>query len=71
MSYPLTPVPDGYLTRTDNSKGFDYLMKGIVSAQLPDQETTMIVEDGNVLFYYMTEVPKNFKKISESLQHHE
>ena len=52
MSYPLTPVPyclgtaDGYLTKTDKSKGFDYLMKGIESAQLPDQETTLIVEDG-------------------------
>ena len=73
MSYPLTPVPyslgtaDGYLTKTDKSKGFDYLMKGIESAQLPDQETTLIVEDGNALFYYMTEVPKNFKEISEKV----
>lgn len=73
MSYPLTPVPysigtaDGYLTRTDKSKGFNYLVKDVEAASLPDPNTTLLIEDGNALFHYMSEVPKNFRDICEKL----
>ena len=70
MKYPLTPVPfalgtaDGFLTKTDKSKGLHYLSKDVDTADVPPQDTTMIIEDGNALYYYMREVPNNFKEIS-------
>ena len=73
MTYPLTPVPfslgtaDGYMTKNDKSKGFNYLIKGVDSAQIPPYDTTLIIEDGNALFYYMREVPSNFKEISQKV----
>ena len=69
MTYPLTPVPfsigtaDGFMTKNDKSKGFDYLTKDIDSVQLPPFDTTLTIEDGNALFYYMHDLPGNFKEI--------
>ncbi|KAG1701675.1 hypothetical protein GQR58_004700 [Nymphon striatum] len=57
MSYPLMPVPssigtpDGYLPKTDKSKGFHYLTKGIENAEILDPSITMYIEDGNATFY--------------------
>ena len=73
MKYPLTPVPyslataDGFFNKTDKSKGFHYLMKGVDNAPLPSLDTTLIIEDGNAVFHYLTEVPGNFKQISHKI----
>ena len=69
MKFPLTPVPyslataDDFFNKTDKSKGFHYLMKGVDNATLPSVDTTLIIEDGNAVFHYLTEVPGNFKQI--------
>ena len=34
---------------------------------LPDPDTTLIIEDGNILLHYMPEVPKNFQDICEKV----
>ena len=42
MRYPLMPVPssigtaDGYLMRTDKSKGLHHILKGVANATLPE-----------------------------------
>jgi hypothetical protein len=70
-TYPLTPVPyssgtaDGFLTKNDKSKGFDYLTKGVDSAELSPYDTTLVIEDGNSLFYCMCKVPNKSKEISQ------
>ena len=65
-SYPAMPVPyssrtlDGYLTRTDYAKRFFSLVKDIEAAPLSNLDTTLIIEDCNAFFHYMSAVPKNF-----------
>ena len=59
MKYPLTPVPyrlataDGFFNQTDKSKGFHYLMKDVENDPMPASETSLIIEDGNVVFHYL------------------
>jgi hypothetical protein len=73
MKYPLTPVPyslataDGYLNKTDKARGLHYLIKGVDNAALPSSGTTLVVEDGNAVLYYMREVPGNFKEICQKM----
>lgn len=73
MSYPRAPVPysigtsDGYLARTDKAKGFIYLVKDVEAASLLDPDSTLIIEDGNALFHYMSEVPKNFRDLCKKV----
>ncbi len=73
MTYPLTPVPysigtsDGYLAKTDKSKGFTYLTKDREDAVLSDSIPTLTIEDGNASFYCMREIPGNFRMISQKL----
>ena len=73
MKYPLMPVPssigtaDGYLLKTDKSKGFAYLTKGMEDADVPVDQQTFNIEDGNATFYTMNQVPSTFKQISEKL----
>ena len=56
MAYCLTPVPyciataDGYLAKTDKSKSFSFLTKGIPDEPAPIA-SMLTIEDGNVLFY--------------------
>jgi hypothetical protein len=72
MKFCLAPVPycigtaDGFLAKTDKSKSFHHLTKGIMDAPLPNVDT-LTIEDGNVLFYYLKEIPDNFKQITEKL----
>ena len=74
LKYPLTPVPysigtaDGFLAKNEKSKGFKYLMKDTDMATPPPQDQTLLViEDGNALFHSMTDIPKNFSGICDKL----
>ena len=73
LSYALTPVPyslaiaDGCLTKTDKSKAFKHVAKGVDDAVFPPANDTITIYDGNVLFYIMREVPENFKLISQKI----
>ena len=58
MTYPLTPVPycigtsDGFLAKTDKSKGFHFLTTDVADALEPPNNDTLLVEDGNACFNY-------------------
>ena len=73
MKYPLMPVlstigiPDGYLLKTDKSKGFTYLTKQLDDFTMPSDAKTLNVEDGNAIFYCMKKVPATFKQICEKI----
>ena len=73
MKYPLMPVlstigtPDGYLLKTDKSKGFTYLKKELDDFTMPSDAKTLNVEEGNSIFYCMKEVPATFKQICEKI----
>ncbi|KAG1701677.1 MFS-type transporter SLC18B1 [Nymphon striatum] len=72
MSYPLMPVPssigtpDGYLPKTDKSKGFHYLTKGIENAEILDPSITMYIEDGNATFYNLKHTDMYFPRSVKS-----
>ena len=69
MKYPLIPIPssigtpDGYLLKTNKSKGFTYLTKELDDFTMPSDTKTLNVEDGNAIFYCMKEVSATFKQI--------
>ena len=69
MTYPITPVPhstgtaDGYFAKTDKSRGFQWLTSAVEDENPPPAEKTLLVEDGNALFYCMKEVPSKFRQI--------
>ena len=69
ISFPLTPEPlrigtsDGILLKTDNAKGMGYLLKNQLSPEKPDDNFTLVIEDGNSLFYTLKDIPRNFKEI--------
>ena len=72
LTYPLVPVPysiglpDNFLAKTDKAKGLHYLIKDLDDANIPeDPKSCMIIEDGNAIFHYMKEIPRNFEEISE------
>ncbi|KAG1696097.1 Sucrase-isomaltase, intestinal [Nymphon striatum] len=73
LRYPLMLVPssigtpDGFLLKTDKSKAFSHLTKGITDAVPPPDHATLNIEDGNATFYCMTDVPTSFKQIGEKL----
>ncbi|KAK6184936.1 hypothetical protein SNE40_007284 [Patella caerulea] len=74
MTFELTPVPyslgtaDGFLAKTDKSKGRDYLTKDWKDSPLPsDPSESLIIEDGNAIFHCLTEVPGNFGDISQKI----
>ena len=74
MKYPLTPVPfstgtaDGCFAKTDKSKGLKYLLDKTDSVNVaPQDETVLLIEDGNALFHSIKEIPGNFRQISEKL----
>ena len=61
MKYPLMPMPDGYLLKTDKSKGFTYLTKELDDFTMLSNAKTLNVKDRNAIFYCMKEVPATFK----------
>lgn len=73
LTYPLTVVPlsiatsDGFLFRSDKSKGFTYLVKGVRNAAIPPSDKTLSIIDGNATYYYLKKVPENFNLISHKL----
>ena len=72
VSYPLTPVVysigtvDGFLSKTNKSKGFQWLTKSIANAPFPQSTNeTVVIEDGNATFHCLTDIPGTFAEISE------
>jgi len=68
------PVPysiglaDGFLAKTDKSKGFKHVVKGCDDADLPSNpKESLITEDGNAIFHCLHEVPGNFGEISRKI----
>ena len=70
LTYPLTPVPysiglaDGFLAKTDKSKGYKHVVKDCDDAKLPDPRQNLITEDGNAVFHCLREIPQTFGDIS-------
>ena len=73
MSFPLTPVQlsiatsDRMLLKTDKAKGMHYLLKNQLSPEKPDENFTLVIEDGNALFYALKDIPRKFKAICQEL----
>ena len=67
MKYPLMPMPDGYLLKTDKSKGFTYLTKKLDDFTMLSNAKTLNVKDRNAIFYCMKEVPATFKQICQKI----
>lgn len=72
LTYPLVPVPysiglpDNFLAKTDKAKGLHYLIKDLDDANIPeDPKSCLVIEDGNAIFHYIQEIPRNFEEISE------
>ncbi|KAG1654838.1 hypothetical protein GQR58_024821 [Nymphon striatum] len=57
----------GFLLKTDKSKDFSHLTKGITDAVPPPDHATLNIEDGNATFYCMRDDPTSFKQIGEKL----
>ena len=70
MTYPLTVVPfsiaaaDGYLAKTDKAKAFQHLTKDCRDADVQPVTDTLTVYDGNACFYYLHDIPEDFRQIS-------
>ena len=63
MKYPLVPMPDGYLLKTDKSKEFTYFTKELDHFTMLSNAKTLNAKDRNAIFYCMKEVPATFKQI--------
>ena len=66
MSFPLLPVPLSIGTsngKTGKAKGMHYLLKDQLLPEKPDENFTLVIEDGNALFYALKYIPRNFKEI--------
>ena len=46
--------------------GYDYLVADVEDADSPEQESTLVVIDGNITFY-QKDLPNTFKKVSTKL----
>ena len=72
MSYPLTPIPysiataDGFFAKTSKAKGMELIANDVDEPFPPDNET-LVIEDGNAIFYYLSQVPGNFRGIAEKI----
>ena len=75
MAYQLTPIPyslrtaDGFLVKTDKSKSYHLLTKNLENAELPPEEETLTVIDGNAVFHAMVQVPQTFQDMSINLNY--
>ena len=67
MKYPLMPMPNGYLLKTDKSKGFTYLTKELDDFTMLSDAKTLNVKDRNAIFYCMKAVPATFKQICQKI----
>ena len=73
MSYPLTPIPYsiakavGFFAKTNKAVGMELIAKDVDDEPFfPDNET-LVTEDGNAIFYYLSQVPGNFKGTAEKI----
>ena len=70
FQYPLGPVswplgtPDGFLAKTDKSKGMHYIKKNTPRAARPCSNDSTVVIDGNALFYSIGKALKTFKDLA-------
>ena len=70
MSYPLTPIPysiataDGFFAKTNKAKGTELIAKDVDDEPFPPDNETLVIEDGNAIFYYLPQVPGNFRGIA-------
>ena len=75
MSYPLTPVPycigtlDGFLAKTNKAKCFQWLTNKVGSSKSPNNDDTLVIEDGNAYFHCLSDIPDNFGMIAEKIFH--
>ena len=67
IKYPLMPMPDGYLLKTNKSNKFTYLTKELDDFTMLLKAKTLNVKDGNAFFYCMKEVPVTFKQICQKI----
>ena len=73
MKYQLTPVPsclgssDGYLGKTDKSKGMHYLLSDVANSQPPNPSETLLIIDGNAVFHCLMDLPGTFRQICEKI----
>ena len=73
MKYQLTPIPyclgtsDGYLAKTNKAKGFHHITKDSEDAIRPPPDVTLLIVDGNSIFHGLTDLPDNFKDISQKI----
>ena len=73
LAYPLTPVPysiailDGFLNKADKSKGYHFLTKDVEDVPPPPNDKKLVIEDGNAAFYYLKDLPPNFRDICARL----
>ena len=51
------------LLKTDKAKGMCYLLKNQLPPEKPDENFTLVIEDGSALFYAFKDIPCNFKEI--------
>jgi hypothetical protein len=69
LAYPFTPVPysiatsDGFLNKTDKSKGYHFSTKDVKDVPPPPDDKTLVIGDGNAAFYYLKDLPPNFRDI--------
>ena len=45
----------------------ELLAKDVDNEPLPLANETLVIEDGNAIFYYLSQVPGNFKGIAEKI----
>ena len=73
MSNPLTPIPysiataDGFFAKTSEAKGMELIAKDLDDEPFPPDNETLVIEDGNAIFYYLSQVPGNFRGIAEKI----
>ena len=67
MKYPLMPMPDSYLLKTDKSKKFTYLTKELDDFTMLSNAKTLNAKDRNAIFCSMKEVQATFKQICQKI----
>lgn len=54
---------NNFFAKTDTFKGLHYLRKDVENSQPPTTGNSLVVEDGNAVFYYLKEMPAYFHDI--------
>ena len=73
VKFPMTPVPyslataDGFFCKTDKSKTFQRLVKGLADSAEPMVNETLTIYDGNAYFYMLKDIPSNFQLVCQKI----